>query len=332
MVGCLQQNWGVRSRRTPALEGRIPYSDSFGFVPLEVSLDFGDGTIESVDSVQSTIKGLRKITNPDGYIYPPIVHTRRGWPEIKSKKIPSSDRCAFLYRLPATHILTLSGEHDDQIAQRYGDAGFLIHFFGLVYGWRCQFHDWWIDGRSKASSNADYHTPRKTYVESCMRGALARFRNWRAIEKMVAINAMFLHGRIWSYESEWERFQAAYQVTDAVFALARDTGRLSSRRTPPHAERILALCDDLHLHYDGEKVTYLVDLRNDLLHQALWVSGMPGHASGDQQSFYASMWLEKFSRRAFFAVCGLGGDYLRSPWWGLGSHYFDVQPTGDVAV
>ena len=66
--------------------------------------------------------------------------------------------------------------------------------------------------------------------------------------KMVAINAMYLHGRIWTYESEWERFQAAYQVTDAVFALARDTGILTSRQFVSHGDRISVLCDDLGLY------------------------------------------------------------------------------------
>lgn len=298
---------------------------------MQVRLDFGDGRIEPLASVQSAIKALSKITNPDGYIYPPIVHTRRGWPESESKKVRGSDRGAFLYRLPATHTLTLRGE-DDQKVQRYGDAGFLIHFFGLVYGWRCQFHDWWIDGRIKASSHGDHIAPRTADAEACIQAALASFRTWTAVPKVVAINAMYLHARIWTYESEWERFQAAYQVTDAIFALAVDTGTIRSRRTVPHANRIFILCDRLGLYYDETKIKYVVELRNALLHQALWVGGMPGHASPDDRSFYAAIWLENLSRRALLALYGLRGPYIGSSWSKLTTHFFDVKPLRDGAV
>ena len=288
-------------------------------------LEFEYGTIEPLASLKSGIEGLSSITNPDGFIYPPVQHTVLESLSGLSEQVPGSDRCAFLYQLPATHQLVLIDE-DDEKTQRLGDAGFLVHLFGRFYGWRCQFHDWWIDGRCKGSSDADHLAPRQAQAEACLRASLIRFRSWGAMPKMVAINAMYLHGRIWTYESEWERFQAAYQVTDAVYALARDTGILASRQFVSHADRISVLCDDLGLFYDEERVRYVVDLRNALLHQALWVGGMPGHASPDDRSFYATIWLENFSRRALYSVCGLGGDYISSSWSKLTSHFFDVRP------
>ncbi|HEV7594124.1 MAG TPA: hypothetical protein VGO33_03925 [Gemmatimonadaceae bacterium] len=303
----------------------MPYRDDFGFVPLPVRLDFGEGRIEPLPSVQSAIDGLSAITHPDGFIYPPTQYTQRELPNGELIKVPGSDRNAFLYQLPATHTLTLTGKVDQTI-QRYGDAGFVIHLFGRFYGWRCQFHDWWIDGRSKGSSDADHLAPRHGEAEACMRAALVRFRSWAAIPRMVAINAMYLHGRIWSYESEWERFQAAYQVTDALFAIARDTGIIAHRAKISHGERIAVLCDDLGLYYDEKKFEYVVRLRNELLHQALWAGGMPGHAGPDDRSFYAAIWLENLTRRALYAVCGLQGTYLSSSWSKLTTHFFDVKP------
>lgn len=305
----------------------MPYTDQFGFVPVDVSLSFEAASIQPVDDIHSIIDWMPSITNPDGYIYPPVVHTRRGWPESKSKKIKGSDRGAFLFRLPATHRLTIEDSDEGQEASRYGDAGFLIHFFGLLYGFRCQFHDWWLDGRCNAKSDADFYTPRREAAEACAERALTTFRSLGASQKMVAINVMYLHARIGMYESEWERFQAAYLVADAVFALAKHSGLSREQARVGHPRRLMSLCEAFGLAPDEDKIRYMVSIRNDLLHEALWVGGMPGHASKDLRSFYASMWLENFARRALFALLGLGGSYISSAWWGLGTHFFDLKPT-----
>src|SRR5205823_188716 len=118
-----------------------------------------------------------------------------------------------------THTLYLNRGGSNGEALRNAGAGFLIHLFAFLYGFRAQFHDWWIDGRVKAKSDADYHQPRAEYVARCIDAGLRRFQSWPARQQTVAINCLFLHSRIWGYEMEWERFQGAYQVVDGVYAL-----------------------------------------------------------------------------------------------------------------
>jgi hypothetical protein len=131
---------------------------------------------------------------------------------------------------------------------------------------------------------------------------------------------------------EWERFQAAYQVADAIFALGRRLGRYPKSVGATHIRRIPDFCTHFGMQSDDEIVESVVRLRNDLLHEALWDGTMPGHAHSDT-SFRATLWLEHFSRRAFLRICGFDGSYVRSPWWGMGSYMFDIGlPSPPVAA
>lgn len=298
------------------------YTDEFYYVPLLGGAMFSGGQIEPVEKLAEIIEAVKGYTNPDGFIYPPIIHTRTGWPKKKSRRIPGSERAASLYKLPVTHTLRLDRDDNNREALRNGDAGFLIHLFAFLYGFRAQFHDWWIDSRVKAKSDTDYHQPRAECVARCIDAAFRRFQIWPSRQQTVAINCLFLHSRIWGHEMEWERFQAAYQVVDGVYALARDTAQLP-RRTAPHADRLSLFCQHFGIAADEEKIQTVVKLRNELLHEVLWDGGMPGTARSND-SFYAAIWLENLGRRMILAALGLTGTYIRSPWWGLSAAFFDV--------
>lgn len=266
-------------------------------------------------------------THPDGHIYPPMSHTMTKRVEHKRfKKVPQSERPALFYRLPTSHELRLKNISDNPESVRYGLAGFIIHFLAFLYGYRCHFYDWWIEGRIKISGDTDYSEPRLQRTVKCLDQAIDTWARWNPRQQTIIINAIYLHTRTCVYEQEWERFQAEYQVADAIFALAQQTNQIP----PPkgkryrHDERIPLLCKHYGLACDQAKVDTMVKLRNDLLHEALWDGRMPGE-SRSHDSFYASHWLHKLSRRAMLAVLGLsGGEYIYSPWWSLSQAYFDV--------
>jgi len=121
---------------------------------------------------------------------------------------------------------------------------------------------------------------------------------------------------------EWERFQAEYQVFDALYSIARDVGIVSR---VPHVERIPAMCASFGLPMEATCVATIVRLRNDLLHEALWAGRMPGEARGNE-AFHSSFWLDHLSSRLTLALLGINGPYVQSPWWGIISGMFRITP------
>lgn len=258
---------------------------------------------------------LKELASPDGYVYGSSEEEKPG---------PLS----FLRHLPVTHKISLPGLVDGQPAARYGEGGLVAHLLGLLYGYRAQFCDWWVEGRLRAHSDADHSPPGAEQASLCVDRALAAWRQWPGRQRTVMINALYLHGRTDVYEHEWERFQAEYQVVDAVYSVAKAVGQLPApprrRKDYAHKERMSVLCTALGLVNDSDKLEAIVALRNELLHEALWDGRMPGEARGEI-SFRASYWVHKFSRRALLATLGLQGTYIGSPWWVLGNFQFDAQ-------
>lgn len=294
----------------------MPYEDFFGYFPRRDRLDFLLAFVEPLPDVDAAEHWMEKYGNVDGYLYPDQTHTRRSleggtiW-----HKVPKSYRPTLLHRLPASHRVVIDNQPANVHQARYGLAGFLIHFLGFLQGFRLHFYDWWIDGRVPLKSTADYHAPRSTEVVRCVDAAVDTWNSLSQRQKMVILNALFLHSRTPMHAFEWERFQAEYQVFDAIYAVARDTGRVPR---VPHKKRIEAMCQSFSIPADNARTAIIVRLRNDLQHEALWDGRMPGEARSED-SFYASLWLSKFTRRAALALLGIHGPYVRSSWWGLGT-------------
>jgi len=80
-------------------------------------------------------------------------------------------------------------------AARYTDAGFLMHALGFLHGMRCQFYDWWIDGRYFPATDTDYVTPRIELVAQAITRMYRQWRSWGPKPQLTTINALFLHSR-----------------------------------------------------------------------------------------------------------------------------------------
>ena len=300
----------------------MAYQDFFGYLPLERSLVLSFGSVEPLPELPGVVKWIEKYANIDGYFYADGIHTRRSHDGGKTfKRVPKSTRPALLHRLPATHKLELPTHPDDREAARYGIAGFVMHMAAFLYGRRCHFYDWWLDGRMSLKSTCDYHEPRLEDAIHCFETGAATWSSWPTRQKTVALNALFLKTRTHSRELEWERFQAEYQVFDALYAIGRDLGMVPR---VPHAERIPAMCDQFGIPWDQSRVDTIVRLRNDLLHEALWDGRMPGEARGNE-AFYSSFWLDHLTRRLALRLLGVRGTYPQSAWWRLVVGMFVIE-------
>ena len=302
----------------------IIYEDKFGYLPIADTVTFSGGEIVALPEFDTIVSSVAKNTHTDGHVYPPMKpHLNR------RRKIPRTERPAHLHKLPPTHILKINRAYPDEQAARYGDAGFIMHFLGFIYGFRCQFHDWWMEGRINVSGDSDHNCPRSSHVGNCLEKAFQMWSSWPSRQQIVAINALFLHTRTQVYENEWERFQAEYQIMDALFSLAKETKQIVVKPNLKHGERPSVLCEKYGIPADKDKFDKIGKLRNDVIHEVLWDGRMPGEARSEI-SYRSPQWLHKLTKRIMLAVLGIDNDYISSPWWFMGKFDFGSNCRGRV--
>jgi hypothetical protein len=251
---------------------------------------------------------MERRMHPNLYIYP----------KAKQKRIR---RPGSFHRLPSTHNLELYKAFASQEQARYADAGFVMHLLGFLYGRRCHFHGWWVDGKVLFQEEIDHPIPTADQAENIISRSLQTWQAFGDRQRAAAINVLLLHTRTQAYDLEYERFSCEYQLFDGVYALAHP----KEEKQASHAKRIRSLCNEFEIPFQEELVKKIVDLRNNLLHETIWDDRMPGEARTDF-SFYASLYLHKLTKRAMLAVLGLKGSYIRSSWSTLGDYRFDIDP------
>ena len=284
------------------------YSDKFGYLPFPFTLQFSGGRVTALPNLSKAIRIMEKRMHPNLYIYP-IAKQKR------------SRRPGSFHRLPSTHTVELEKAFASQEQARYEDAGFVMHLLGFLYGHRCHFHGWWVDGKVLFPEEIDHSFPTAQQAENIISRSLQTWQAFGDRQRAAAINVLLLHTRTQVYDLQYERFSCEYQLFDAVYALAhpKEDGQA------PHGKRIRSLCKDFEIPFEEELTKKIVDLRNDLLHEAIWDARMPGEARSDF-SFYASLHLHKLTKRAILALLGLKGSYIKSSWSTLRTHRFDVDP------
>lgn len=288
------------------------YTDTFGFVGSTECVRFEGGVIEPLETHASAAHEVSGAANPDGFLYPPVIATHRSVGRLTDERweeVPQSRRGASLQSLPASHRLSLDIANGPAEAQRRGAAGFLIHLFGFLHGVRCQFYDWFIDGRAQVKPDSDHWPPSARQVANVLTTAYREWTTWTPRRKQVVTNALFLHGRASACEFVWERFQNQYMVFDAACSLVELPSRARGR--VPHRDRIAALCEFFSIDTTGANLQAIVDLRNNLLHEALWCDGMPGDAGSDL-AWNSYLDLRAISIRVVLGALGVRGEYVSS--------------------
>ncbi len=65
----------------------------------------------------------------------------------------------------------------------------------------------------------------------------------------------------------------------------------------------------------------IVELRNELIHEAVWAGDMPGWPPSGARAHYPRH-LHQFNQRLLLALLGIEADYIESEWWGYLPHHF----------
>lgn len=310
---------GEVSRRMIVYSGRFGVLHDCRRLALGQVLEFEGGRVSPVKGAERAIATLANRAT-EGYVYPPMCSTWVFDPRSKEPKdrIAGTERPALLWKLDPTHELTLD-RCKGQGGARREDAGFILHLLGYLYGTRLQFEEWWVDGRIPFRSTHNVFFTLQTaadFLGSCY----DTWRSWDESHQTKATNLLYMHGRAACYEWDWERFAIEYMVTDACWNLA---SALHHLKGVAHDCRISTLCAKFGIQVDASRIEQIVDLRNDLFHEALWATGQPSmQVCGD--ALKAADDLRRLNQRIIPALLGYRTPYVRTPWWELGTFQFDA--------
>jgi hypothetical protein len=300
--------------------------DHFGFLRSESELRFEGGLIEPQLSDGELQGYLDRLVNHDGFIYPPETVRMNLDPKTLKplREIPGTRRSALLYRLPATHRLSLSSVQSvDEL--RAGAGGFIMHLLAYVFGTRLQFHDWWFDGRVPVSVR-HVHTisiSRET-IEDLLCHAYAAFSQWKPDQQHLFTNLLYMHSRVPSYEWDWEQFTVEYMVFDACWRFAMLRYKLKAQR---HRDRVYRLCERFNVPVDEQCIQTILELRKQLFHEALWDGSSPGTPPrGDATLSHHN--LRRLNQRLIPALLGYRTSYVEKRWWCMGVCVFDKREQG----
>ena len=200
-----------------------------------------------------------------------------------------------------------------------GSAGFLVHLLGYLYGARLQFHDWWVDGRIPLKRQHNI-----TVVDQCAQDFLSNsymtWKSWSNEQRKLMTNILFMHSRAVSYEWDWERFAMEYMVFDGCCALVKSIPHKNINLTE-HEKRLINICKHFEIPLNKRLIKKTVKLRNGLFHKTLWGGGQPCTAV-EAEAFNIPYYLRRLNQRIIPALLGAKLEYIKTPWWVLGSFSF----------
>ena len=299
------------------------YKDKIGYLSYEGTLQFSGGRISSLLSFDNAYEYVNKRANKDGFFYPPIVETYLqnhevidGILETHEELIPNTKRPAQMFKLPASHEIQLFNPVYTN-EPRSGDGLFITYLIAFIFGVRLQFFDWFFDGKVPINPNQDFlFSPSAT--ENFLDSAYRIWRNNSDDQKKLITNLLYMQTKIRSYEWDWERFLISYMIIDGCYRYLNETQGVISGQ---HRNRIKAVLEYFNMKLNLDWIDQIVNLRNELFHETLWVGGQPGN-SGTTYSYSAAFHLSKLNNRVIFAILGYQGEYIRSSWWSRGTYMF----------
>jgi len=316
-------------------------TERFGFLPYRRVLELPGVKVEPLPDYAARWARIEAMRHQSGYLYPPTKKRWSGDPFTgKWSEVPNSVRPAHLWKfeevepslLGGSHVLTVEGKYAEG-RPRYGADAFIVHLLAYLFGVRLQFDGWWFDRRIPTQlglANDLTETPSQTAADF-IEHALATWTQWSDAMRTDFTTLLFVHSRATLYEWPWERLFFEYAVTDALWSIANDLSWLTARHSPPgwkripHHQRINVLCVEFELYGNPDLVKEIVDLRNALVHTALWDGSMPG-TGGSTRSWLVPGHLRRFNQRLIPAVLGYGNHYTKTNWATLGTCAFDKVP------
>jgi hypothetical protein len=294
--------------------------DSFGFLFEQLNFSFDGGSVKTREDFVKARKWVNSQTNKDGYLYPSTSYTAaKNINSNKWRRVPKTSRPAKFFHMPPSHHIALVNS-TDQKADRYGLEGFVVEGLAFLFGTKLQFWDWFIEGRVPTKTQTINLSLLPSDVERFFGRAVPAWHGLSELNKKRMVNLLFVHSVAGAVEWDWQRFQLEYIVTDACYRIAHDLGKCKARR---HEDRLFALCDSFGLAKDDKWFEYIIRLRNDLFHEALWAGGRPFSYQGSE-AFFAPLHLRRFNHRLITALlCGVGR-YTKTRWTSIGTYAFFV--------
>jgi len=206
------------------------YTDYFTFLNLKLSPSFCHGTIEPVAEFNNVRDALHS-KDYEGYIFPPNYHKARIDPVTGEEAASSrTSRPAEVFKIPASHCLTLYDCDSDHQSGRLGLAGFVIQSIAFLFGAKLQFYDWWMVGRVPVSTSTVNIHITKHNTETFIRKAIDTWNQFDVVDRKRITNLLYVYSEAGTREWDWERFQLEYMVTDACYKIANGRQQLSRGR------------------------------------------------------------------------------------------------------
>jgi len=313
--------------RATSPEAPIPplSEDWFGYIPFPFTATCGQYVLRPVDDLQKLVADVESGTNRDGFYYPSESSFRFDPLTGKRTLIPKSTRPALLYPMPHTHVVATRTADPLPPDFRSTEGGLLIHFLALLYESRCQFWNWCFEGRIRTKPDRiAWFRDDDTTLSRVLSMAHATWTTWKSERaRMLCVNALWLHSRIPSYRLDWERFLMAYVVSDALWALSIELGRLPSAPRVPHPERLDRLAQQLALVRHPDVTQRFAILRNDLFHEGRWDKQILGSPAGGD-AFMAEIRLRSLNARMILALGGVPCQFLKTDWLSMGQFELGV--------
>ena len=292
------------------------YEDEFGFIPEPALISFPCGKIEPLPAYHQLREDLEQSANRDGFLYPPTITVRRAVCDLSAlphpepaqwEVVPQTERPSPVQDIPASHKLSVRGA----IAKsgRNGIGGFVVQLMGFMYGVRAQFHDWRLDGRISIRNRGDFHTYGYT-ANRFFEAALTTWSGWPPALQTRITNILYVLGKASCEEYEWLRFALGYMAFDACYTIARDVHHVSARN---HRDRLAKMAGCFTIQQDSEQFSRWVHMRNNLFHEALWNTEVPGYSTFSPDSENV-MYFGSFTHRIIVALLGFPGKYVESNW------------------
>ena len=301
--------FGVRPR-SPLTVARW----EFGFLAESTSVNFDGWRIEPVDDFEDTLREWHELSNPEGWVLPPIIEqinvqwTPEG--EEISDVVPNTRRSADLWRMPSSHSLTYEGrEPPAQEPTKPGAPYFIVQCLGVIIGCELQLSSWWVSGKKRLRPLGFLH-PIGDALNRCLSVAYTWYDSQQDHSRKVISSSLFIHSHSESYEFTWERFLWQHMAFEGCYHLAKE---VHGMKVPRYTNRFQVFADHFGLHSDPDQFGMFSDIRNKLVHEVMWANHVPGFGR-DGQPWNQTIYLSNFTTLALLAVMNVETRSLQVNW------------------
>lgn len=284
----------------------------FGFLPLELTFSHKGIEVGTLPGLQETINALLTEGRVEkSWVYAPRRRVRQFGDQSGIREMPYAAR---VFGLKKTHWLKCSGSETREHAE------FLVWVFSFFIGMRLTTSEGgFVDATPiKPFTMGDFYVAEKDFPLVFEVADTFWIRNAHD-QKRAKILCAIIHALFQSalpQALEFEQFSYASQALEASYKLT--TLCRNSHNKGGHGYRTTWMCDELGITKpnwplaDDGKITEVVDLRNSLVHEALFLNEPLGFKL--MENYALLMEIRSVVSRALVSILDVGDDsYIKSP-------------------